>query len=276
MHFWQRRRNQFKEKLERGESPLIAWMTIRWPPLAEIFGACGVDAVIIDMEHTTHELRDVEDIIVACDAGGVTAFVRPPEIESHLATRLLDAGAMGLLFPDVRTREEAEYAVSCTKYPPVGRRGWGGTHTRSAMWQGVTADVALREDDEEQRGIYSKRYIDKANSDVLAFLLIESTDGVENIDDIAAVPGIDGIMFGWADYAVQHSLSLSEAEAAARRVYDTCKARGVPMALPLSSIDKLPPYQGCSFTCGVDSLIVSDAIKRTVDSAREQMIAALV
>jgi len=275
MHFRQQRRNTFKEHLDRGASPLVAWMTIPWPPLAEIFGAYGVDAIIIDMEHTTHDLRDVADIIVACDAGAVTAFVRPPEIDSHLASRLLDAGAMGLLFADVRTPEEVVYAVSCTKYPPVGRRGWGGAHTRSAMWQGATADIALREDDEAKRGIYSRNYLDAANSDARAFLLIESTEGAENIDQIASVPGIDGIMFGWADYALQHELSLSEAEAAARRVYDTCKARGVPMLIPVNTIDKFPPYERCSVTCGVDSLIVSDAVKRAVEGARERMMAAL-
>jgi 2-keto-3-deoxy-L-rhamnonate aldolase RhmA len=275
VYIWQQRRNRFKETIDRGEAPLIAWMTIPWPPLAEIFGSCGVDAVVIDLEHTTTDLETVEHIITACDAAGVTPFVRPPVIDAHLASRLLDAGAMGLVFADVRTKEEAEYAVACTNYPPIGRRGWGGAHTRYAMWQGVTADTALREEDEDKRGIYSQAYVDKTNRDVLAFLIVESIEGAENIEEIAAVPGIAGITFGWADYAVQTSFSLPETEAAARRVYDACKANGVGMSIPLSSVDKLPPYDGCHFACGIDSLIVSAAVKRAVDSARERMAAVL-
>jgi 2-keto-3-deoxy-L-rhamnonate aldolase RhmA len=269
---WPLRRNQFKEKLYRDESPLLAWLTIPWPPLAEIFGANGVDGLIIDMEHTTFDLRDVERLIVSCDAGGVAAFVRPPEIDAHLANRLLDAGASGLFFADVRTREQAEYAISCTKYPPVGRRGWGGAHTRYALWEGVTANVALRLDDDEKRGVYSNRYVTKANEDCLAFFIVESAEGTANIDSLIAVRGLNGVLFGWADYAVEHGLSLSETESAARRVYEACRSRGVPMAIPLGSIDQLPPYKGCFFDCGVDSLILSSAVKGVVEDARARVI----
>src|SRR5262245_8586393 len=125
--------------------PTAVWINVPWQPLVEIFGSCGLDAALIDMEHTSMDFADVENLIIAAEAAGVTPLVRPPAIDTHAVNRLLDAGALGIVFADVRTAEDAELAASCTKYPPAGRRGWGGSHTRYAMWEGQPASVAIRE-----------------------------------------------------------------------------------------------------------------------------------
>ena len=268
MFTWQRRRNGFQEKLEAGDRPTAIWLNIPWAPLAEIFGSCGVDAALIDMEHTSNDFGDIESLIIACDAAGVTPIVRPPSLDTHVVNRLLDAGAQGIIFADIRTRAEAEFAASCTKYPPLGRRGWGGSHTRYAMWEGLPATAAMKEVTAEGRGVYSEEYVQKANSSILTYLIVESPEGVGNIDDIASVPGIDAVSFGWADYSVQSGFNLGVVEEAANKVYQSCKRHGIGTSLSVGQAGNSEYFPGCYFICGIDTLIISGAIRQTLVDAR--------
>ncbi|MHB8393793.1 MAG: HpcH/HpaI aldolase family protein [Candidatus Dormibacteria bacterium] len=253
---------------------MAAWLNVPWPPLAEIFGSCGLDAALIDMEHTTNDFAQIESLIIACECAGVTPLVRPAALDTHAVNRLLDAGAQGIIFADIRTRGEAELAAACTKYPPAGRRGWGGSHTRYAMWEGLPAAAALRETTVEGRGVYSGEYVQKANDDVLTFLIVESPEGVANIDAIASVKGIDAISFGWADFSVQSDFRMEEIEAAADRVYAACRSRGVGTSLSVGQAGNSEYFPGCYFIAGIDTLIISGAIRTILTDARRTVEAA--
>lgn len=271
MFVWQGRENSFKRKLLEGSNPTAVWVNIPWPPLVEIFGSCGLDAALIDMEHTSNDFGEVESLIIAAECAGVTPLVRPTELNTHAVNRLLDAGAMGIVFADIRTVEEAELAASCTKYPPTGIRGWGGSHTRYAMWEGLPASVAIRETSVEGRGVYSSEYVEKANSDVLTVLLVETPEGVENVEAIAAVPGIDAVMFGWADYSAQTGFDADAATAAAERVYEACTQNGIGTSLSVAEAGRAADIPGSFFTCGIDTLILSGAVRRVMDDARARI-----
>jgi 4-hydroxy-2-oxoheptanedioate aldolase len=268
---WQRRRNRFRERLDSGEPAFIVGVDIPWTPLAEIVGSAKADAAFIDMEHTTLSLTDVENLIVACDAAGISALVRPAGLDVAAASRALDSGAHGVIFPDIRTRAQAERAVAATKYPPEGSRPWGGAHTRIVMWEGVLASKALQEDDPERRGVYSHEFVRHANDGIHTTILIESPEGVANLPEMVQVPGIDAFWFGWADYSAHVGFDLERCTQAANTVYDTCRAAGIGMCLALDQAETQPWYPGCFYLAGLDTLVLAGALRGAVAGARQRV-----
>jgi 2-keto-3-deoxy-L-rhamnonate aldolase RhmA len=244
---------------------------IAWTPLVEIVGAAGADAAFIDMEHTTLSLEDVENLIVGCDAAGIASLVRVAGLDLSSASRALDSGANGVMYPDIRDADSARRAVAAAKYPPEGRRPWGGAHTRSVMWEGVLATRALTETDPARRGIYSPDFVEFANGQSFVVILIESPEGVANLEEILDVEGIDAIWFGMADYSAQADFDLDACLSASQKVYDTCRARGIGMVLGLDQLESQPWYPGCFFLAGLDTLILSGAIRSAVAGAKQRV-----
>jgi 4-hydroxy-2-oxoheptanedioate aldolase len=268
---WQRRRHRFRERLDAGEPAFIVGIDVPWTPLAEIAGSAGADAAFIDMEHTTLSLTDVENLIVACDAAGISALVRTAGHDPAAASRALDSGAHGVIFPDVRTREQAERLVSATRYPPRGNRPWGGAHTRSVMWEGVLASRALQEEDPARRGVYSHEFVEHANRGVHTTILIESPEGVANLSEMVEVSGIDAFWFGWADYSTHVGFDLERCTEAATAVYETCRGAGIGMCLALDQAETQPFYPGCFYLAGLDTLVLAGALRTAVAGARDRV-----
>jgi 4-hydroxy-2-oxoheptanedioate aldolase len=265
----------FRARLDSGEPAFILGADIPWTPLAEIIGSSGADAAFIDMEHTTLSLTDVENLIIACDAAGISALVRTAGHDVTAAPRALDSGAHGVIFPDVRTAEQAQRVVAATRYPPFGRRPWGGAHTRSVMWEGVLASRALQESDPARRGVYSERFVEQTNRAVHTTILIESPEGVENLPAMIEIPGIDAFWFGWADYSAHVGFDLEQCRSAAKHVYETCREAGIGMCLALDSATDQPFYPGCFYLAGLDTLVLANALRAAVTTARERIAATL-
>jgi 2-keto-3-deoxy-L-rhamnonate aldolase RhmA len=272
--YWQRRRFRFRERLQSGEPAFIVGVDVPWTPLAEIVGSAGADAAFIDMEHTTLSLTDVENLIVACDAAGISALVRPAGDDTMAAARALDSGAHGIIFPDVRTVEQARRLVAVTRYPPAGQRPWGGAHTRSVMWEGVLASRALQEPDPALRGVYSDQFVQHINRSVHTTILIESPEGLENLPAMLEIPGIDAFWFGWADFSTHVGFDYDRCRAAAQTAYDACHAAGVGMCLALDSIETQPFYPGSFYLAGLDTLLLAGALRTAVAGARDRVAAA--
>lgn len=152
------------------------------PGLGQIIASAGCDFAFLDMEHSGFGVAEAKRAIAGLRAGGVPALVRPPSKQYHHMARALDIGADGLALPMVASREEAEYIVDCMKYPPQGRRG-----------------VAL--------GIAHDRYtpgdpaavLAAANRRTACVALIETEEGIRNIDAIASVKGVDCLWIGHFD-----------------------------------------------------------------------------
>ena len=116
-------KNAAREKMLRGEKTLGTFMEMGTATVAECLGLAGLDYLIIDTEHGAFDPLSALDFIRAAKLYGVTPFARVQEISRPAILKLLDAGAMGLIIPDVKTPEEAEEIVRFGKYPPVGQRG---------------------------------------------------------------------------------------------------------------------------------------------------------
>jgi 4-hydroxy-2-oxoheptanedioate aldolase len=244
------------------------WVTVPWPPLVEIVGAHGLDAALIDMEHASCTIETVQNMIVAAELSGVTPLVRPPGSDPALITRLLDAGAGGIVFPLVEDRAAAENAVASTRFAPRGVRGWGGPHVRRARWQGTPAVHSLRQRTAGERGVSSAAFVQQSEDDVLVVLLVETPRGVDNIQEIVQVKGIDAIIFGWGDFSVAVEFDFEQCRAAASRVYDACKAAGIGVSISLDQVGPTDFYPGCFYVAGVDALIMSAALGTAIGATK--------
>jgi 4-hydroxy-2-oxoheptanedioate aldolase len=211
------RTNQVKEKLKRGEPALGAWLSLPSISAARIMTRLGFDWLLVDMEHTGHDAVLMADMIaIIADAGTCAPFVRIPTNSVEWYKWALDAGAWGVVVPMVNSREEAERAVDCSKYPPQGSRSIGGTFGPYGF--GV---------------IDWPSYAQTANNEIVVAIQIESRPALEHLDDILAVPGIDVAFVGPNDLHAQLGLPASvdgnepEFLAALERIKDSSRKHGV-------------------------------------------------
>lgn len=162
-----------------GKPAVNGWLSIGNPFTAEIMAAQGYDSVTIDVQHGALDYGDALPMFQAMRASGVTPLARAPWREPGVVMKLLDAGALGIICPMVNTAEQAAEFVSFLRYPPHGSRSFGPTRVGVAM--GLAA------------------YARDANDTVLGLAMIETAEGMANLDAIAATPGLDGLYIGPAD-----------------------------------------------------------------------------
>ena len=181
--------------------------------MARILESAGVDFALIDMEHSGFGLDRVADLLAWFRATTVTPIVRVPQPQYHFVARCLDAGAMGVMIPNVQTEAQAAEIVSWVKYAPMGQRGVGlGT----AHTDYVVPDPAA--------------YLKEANVSTVVICQIESPEGVSNAEAIAATPGVDCLWVGHFD--LSQSMGIGGAFehpdflAAMKRVAEASAAQG--------------------------------------------------
>ena len=177
------RENPVKAKLARGE---IAIGTMAFelfsPGLPTLLGTTGAEFCIYDMEHSGISMETVRNLMAWSRGPSPVPLVRVPHAEYTYVARCLDLGALGVMVPMVETREQAELIAASAKYPPVGRRGaaFGFAH------------------DDFARGDVGKK-IAALNARTMVIAQIESQRGLDNLEEIAAVEGIDVLWVGHFD-----------------------------------------------------------------------------
>lgn len=258
------RSNTFMAALAKGRWPTAMWVTIPWFGVPEVLGARGVDAAFIDLQHVSHGLDGAQPLILASEVAGVTPIVRAVGIDRGEATRILDAGAHGVIFPEVESADMAKAAVRTMLFPPRGLRGWGGAHTRYANWVGGMARQELLASQQQPFAVHNREFLEGAERDLVCILIVESVAGVENIEAIAAVPGVHGVVFGWGDYSVEVGFDVDRTKAASARVYQACRTAGIGVAVPYRGSGDEPHYPGCFSIVGVDSLLLDAAVTAAV------------
>jgi len=175
------KKNTFKHALN-GNKPLFGlWQGIPDTTVAEIGAGAGFDWVLIDAEHGPFDVRTVMAHLQAIAPYPVSAVVRPAEGNTALIKQLMDVGVQTLLIPMVNTAEQAKAVVAAAKYPPVGIRGLGTSMARAANWNRIPT------------------YLNTANDEVCVIVQIETLSGLQNIDEIVAVEGVDAVFIGPSD-----------------------------------------------------------------------------
>lgn len=150
----------------------------------KMMSQAGHDFLFFDMEHAMFNWETMLNLVQASLLADICPLVRVTDLSYPLVARALDSGAQGIIIPRVETREQVEAAVSYAKYPPVGRRGAGG----DARYGYVRRDV--------------RTAVTDANAEGMVIVQIESLAGVDNLDAIASVPGLDVVCLGPQDLSI--------------------------------------------------------------------------
>ncbi|WP_028224973.1 aldolase/citrate lyase family protein [Paraburkholderia ferrariae] len=175
--------NRFKAALADGRPQVGLWSVLANAYTTEIVAGAGFDWLMLDAEHAPNDVSSILAQLQATQASPTSIVVRPAWNDTVLIKRYLDLGAQTLLIPYVQTAEEAARAVAATRYPPDGVRGVGGSTVRATRFGRI--------------GNYAR----EAAAQLCVLVQIETRMGLDNLEAIAAVPGVDGVFIGPADLA---------------------------------------------------------------------------
>lgn len=213
-----------KARWKAGDVTLGAWCMMPGALSAEALARLGFDWVLIDMQHGGMDYQTAVEMIRAIDLSDAIPVVRVPWNDPGIIGRVLDAGALGVVIPMIQTIDDAKRAVDACLYPPVGRRSFGPVR------------VGLRD---------GNGYFGTANSRVCVIPMIETSDALACVEEIAAVPGVDAVFVGPFDLSVALGLPPGDNDgqpafdAAIRKVAAAAKKAGVATAV-LSNVKVAP------------------------------------
>lgn len=173
-------RNNFKRAIAAGQQQLGLWSSLSSNYTVEVIAGAGYDWLLIDTEHSPNDLESVLTQLQAVAPYPTHPIVRVAWNDTVLIKRYLDAGAQSLLVPFVQNADEARAAVAATRYPPMGVRGVAGT-TRANRFGRVP------------------NYARRAHEELCVLLQVETRQALDNIEEICAVEGVDGVFVGPAD-----------------------------------------------------------------------------
>ncbi|WP_106792368.1 aldolase/citrate lyase family protein [Aquimarina sp. Aq78] len=176
-------KNLFKEAVHNRETIYGIWNGIVDTVTAEILAGSGFDWIVIDGEHAPFDLRTIQTQLQVMAAYDVQVIVRPPVGGSVLIKQFMDIGVQSLLVPMVESASQAEELVKAMRYPPEGFRGIGTALARASKWN-RTNDYFL-----------------DANNEMCLICQVESVEGINHLEEILAVNGVDGVFIGPADLA---------------------------------------------------------------------------
>lgn len=182
-------KNILKEKLRNKNAVIGPFMKLPSPPVVEIAGLAGFDYVIIDCEHGPLNILEAENMVRAAHLANVAAVLRVGDNNSHSILRALDIGVDAVQVPHISTKEDAIKAVKAAKFAPIGDRGVC-RFTRAARYSSID----------------KKEYFKLANEESMVILQVEGVEGINNIDEILEVEGIDIIFIG--PYDLSQSLGI--------------------------------------------------------------------
>lgn len=167
-----------------GETTLGLWATAPSSIAAEALARAGAEYVCVDNQHGLVDYQSTVSMVQAILLGGSCPVARVPWNEPGIIGRMLDAGTQGIIVPMVNTAEEAEAAVAACRYPPLGSRSFG------------PAVAAPR----------SKGYFGTSAEQIAVIPMVETVQGLSNVDEIVSVPGVDAVYVGPADLSISLGL----------------------------------------------------------------------
>jgi 4-hydroxy-2-oxoheptanedioate aldolase len=232
-----------KQRLNDADDLLTAHVcTIPSATVTQAIAAAGADAVIIDMEHGAVDYASAHAMIAATQGTKCAPLVRVAENDPVLVKRVLDLGAQGICFPMIRNADDARRAVASLYYPPKGNRGFGPFIAHSAA------------------GVPLLGYKDAVDGTLTCMLLVETADAIDNIAEIAAVPGIDILVPAQFDLSTDLGISGQfdhpDFQAAIAKVEAAAAKHGVPLGNVALSQPQAAALlaRGYRLICGFDLL----------------------
>ena len=251
-------KNSLRTALHDGAVSFGSWITFGHTAVAEVMAQAGFDWLTIDMEHSVIGIETVQPLIQVIELSGCVPLVRLSSNDPVLAKRVMDAGAHGVIVPSVNSADEASTAVQSVKYPPAGARGVG-----LARAQGY--------------GARFEEYVREVDAHGIVIVMVEDKRGVDDIEKIVRVPGIDGVFIG--PYDLSASLGIAGRfedplmQEAQQRVLTATRnasvAAGVHVVHPTVDQVRERLAEGFTFIAyGVDMLFLGEACRAAVPQLR--------
>jgi 2-keto-3-deoxy-L-rhamnonate aldolase RhmA len=249
--------NTVKQTLREGRIQLgCSTSMLRSPEVPRILAAAGLAWTYLDSEHGGFDLETLQDLIRAANDAGLCPIVRVADLQYALVARALDCGAQGVLFPRVESPELLEEAISWTRFPPDGVRGFGLQPTHLGYEIAAMPEI-----------------IAHMNANTMVVLQIETRTALDRIDELLSVPNIDAVMIGPADLSIslgvpgqfEHPVLVQAIE----KIRDACNRYGVTPGLHMRSL-KLVQYWRDH---GMRFLSCNSEIGFMLDKATETMAA---
>jgi 4-hydroxy-2-oxoheptanedioate aldolase len=250
------RLSRIKAKLRRGEPALITTLHYIDPTLYEMTSLMGFDGIWMDLEHHHYSVETAANLMRAARVGSSDIIARPAKGEFMRMCRLLEAGAQGIMYPRCETAEEAAEVVRWARFAPLGERG-----VDSANADAPYCFMPL------------KSYLETANKETLVIVQIESPRAVENVEQIARVPGVDVLMVGPGDlsvlYGIPGQFDHPKMQAAFAQVARTAKAAGIHWGSVTPNPDHTSKLieMGALFLCHNADILI---MKRGLELIQEQ------
>jgi 2-dehydro-3-deoxyglucarate aldolase/4-hydroxy-2-oxoheptanedioate aldolase len=254
------RDNPVKTKLLSGQ-PVFG--TFGWefmvPGLPQIVKAAGAEFLLLDMEHSGANFDTIKMQTQLCRGIDLVPLARVPANQYTYIARALDCGVMGVMAPMVGSAEEAKFIVSCTRYPPKGRRGAAFGFTADDYMGGSVTDI-----------------IKVADERTLVMCLIETAEGIENVDEIAAVPGVDVLWLGHYDLTnflgIPAQFDHPKYKESIRKMVAAAKKHGKVLACMTGDDKWSKEYWDLGFRLfgvGVDNFLLQSAIRSGMKTLHE-------
>lgn len=242
-------RNPFKEALQKGETQIGLWLSSTTPYMAEIAATSGYDWLLIDGEHAPNTVQTMYGQLQAIAPYASHPVIRPLEGSKALIKQTLDIGAQTLLIPMVDTAEQAREAVRAIHYSPDGTRGVGASVARAARWGRVP------------------EYMKHAADHLCLLVQAESKAAIDNLDEILAVDGVDGVFIGPADLSASlgypdnadHPAVQAVIEESMKKIRKANKAVGF-LAVNLEMARKSMVWGANFVAVGVDAMLYMEAL----------------
>ncbi|MDO6414549.1 aldolase/citrate lyase family protein [Sphingomonas sp. BIUV-7] len=246
--------NPIRKALQGEAATLGSWYGIRCNLIAERFGAIGFDWVIVDLQHGTASWDGLLSLLQSLQLGGTYSLVRVGGHDPAEIGRALDIGAVGVVVPMVSTPEQAKLVADATRYPPHGTRSIGAARNTLGG--------------------------DPLSQDPFCVVMIETEEGMRNLDAIVATPGVDCVLLGGADLAVSMGLPPEQIYAttpppavleAMTKLADACQRHGKiagNAAMDASEIEALLARGIRFIPVGAATLFLTSAAKRALQDCR--------
>jgi len=228
--------------------------------IARIAASAGAEFLIFDMEHTGWSIETVRLLMATSRAADIVPMVRVPTTEYHFFSRSLDVGAMGLMVPMVENETQAKIIVDSAKYPPIGKRG---------------AAFGIAHDDYEEGNILDK--MSSINQEILLIAQIETVQGLENADKIAALDGIDVLWIGHFDLTnsmeIPGQFDHPKYLQAVTHVAEICQKHGKSAGFMASNVKEGCSMQEKGFRClayGGDLWLYKQALRQGISALKNK------
>jgi 4-hydroxy-2-oxoheptanedioate aldolase len=247
--------NPLKARLDAGQPGLGMLVSMPSVNAAQVFATAGFDWLFIDMEHGPIGIEATHAMIAATAGSAAAPIVRVPWTLPWLAKPVLDAGAMGVIFPMIHTPEDAETAVRSVRYPPTGERGFAPFYASARFNLSFTT------------------YVEPADREILCILLIETKEAVENIETIVQIPGVDVCFIAPFDlsmsYGYRDGPNHEEVQEAITQIEDAVLASDVHLgglALAPEQANAMIDRGYRMLVTGIDFLILDAASRNILDN----------